>query len=157
MSLPRREHGRLTLRHPRSRVRADIVGILVCSWLATAASAQLDAKVHQATTQPTDGRFELVQSPLAARWTFLLDRYTGHVDQMVESIFGSMIWQQMPVIDLPETADADEPRFVLFTSGIAARHTFLMDSRTGKTWMLMTLSATEEEPEEGVGWTPLLE
>ena len=76
---------------------------------------------------------------------------------MVESIFGSMTWRQMSVIELPAIADADEPRFVLFTSGIAARHTFLMDSRTGKTWMLMTLSATEDEPEERVGWTPFLD
>lgn len=156
MLLHRHGHQRLPFGQTHNRACGKLVWTLLCSCLPTLASAQLDATVHQTATQPTDGRFEVVQSPIAARWTFRLDRYTGQVDQMVESIFGSMTWQPMPVAGLPEIVDADEPRFVLFTSGLAARHTFLMDSRTGNTWMLATLSATEDEPDGRVGWTPVL-
>ena len=76
----------------------NIVCVLIVPLLSTAVSAQSDAANHESTLQPTDARFEVVQSPLAARWTFRLDRYTGRVDQMVTSFFGDPIWQEMPVL-----------------------------------------------------------
>lgn len=125
--------------------------------LPTAAFGQSNAVNHESTLRPTDARFEVVQSPLAARWTFRLDRYTGRVDQMVQSFFGDPTWQEMPVIGLPDEPNANRARFVLFTSGLAARHTFLMDSTTGKTWLLTTLPSTEEDSEEIVGWSPFMD
>ena len=101
-----------------------------------AASAQVRAVVHQSTTQPTDGRFEVVQSPIAAKWTFRLDRFTGSVGQLVRTKNDELAWEKMSVLDLPAISNPDKARFVIFTSGIAARHTFLLDSQTGSTWML---------------------
>ena len=37
---------------------------------------------HQTTTPPSDHRFEIIQSQLAAKWTFRLDRFTGQVSQL---------------------------------------------------------------------------
>ena len=65
----------------RSSVPLGVIFALALSFLAGSAAAQsIAANVHQSTTQPTDGRFEIVQSPLAAKWTFRLDRYTGNLD-----------------------------------------------------------------------------
>ena len=100
--------------------------------------ARSDAsEVHQKTTLPEDARFEIVQSPLAAQWTFRLDRHTGHVFQLVKTQDDGKAWELMLVEDLPAIPDfSEEPRFAIFTSGLAARHTFLMDTVTGQSWVL---------------------
>ena len=128
---------------------------LAISLLVSSASAQSDAaNAHQSTTQPADGRFEIVQSPLAARWTFRLDRYTGHVDQLARIEHDEVTWQEMPVRDLPSISNPTKPRFILFTSALAARHTFLMDTETGQTWIITSFSLPGSEPI--VVWTPFL-
>ena len=111
--------------------------IVSCA-LANTAFAQLDPANHQMTTLPSDARYEIVQSPLAAKWTFRLDRYTGQVYQLVKTENGDAAWEEMLVEDHNEIQEPNKPKFVIFTSGIAARHTFLMDSYTGQTWMLGT-------------------
>jgi hypothetical protein len=47
-------------------------------------------------------RFEIIQSPLAARWTFLLDKYTGRVQQLVKTKDDDNAWETMMVIGLPK-------------------------------------------------------
>ena len=151
---------RYILRNYAMSVSASITKMLctpLVLFMGTSVSGQSDVVNHESTLQPIDARFELVQSPLAAKWTFRLDRYTGRVDRLVRSFLGDLTWEEMPVIGLSEEPDAKQPRFVLFTSGLAARHTFLMDSTTGKTWVLTTLPSTEDDPEETPAWSPLLE
>ncbi|HBA87391.1 MAG TPA: hypothetical protein DCZ75_05185 [Geobacter sp.] len=46
-------------------------------------------------------------------------------------------WHKIPVQDLPRIKNPSRPRFQIFTSGLAARHTFLLDTFTGKTWTLI--------------------
>ena len=127
------------------------VGVVICIVFVLAGSASpqsIAARVHQSTPQPREGRFAIVQSPLAARWTFRLDRYTGNVDQLVKIRFGGVTWQKMSVLDLPDTSGTRKARFVVFTSGLRARDTFLMDCQTGKTWILTT------GPRDILGWIP---
>lgn len=127
------------------------VGVIICVVFVLAGSASPQsnaARVHQSTPLPLEGRFAIVQSPLAVRWTFRLDRYTGNVDQLVKTRNGEVTWQKMPVLGLPDTSGTREARFVVFTSGLAARNTFLMDGQTGKTWILTTGSM------DIVGWIP---
>jgi hypothetical protein len=56
----------------------------------------------------------------------------------------------------PPTNNPIRPRFQIFASGLAARHTFLLDTETGSTW---TLSAgTRKRPDgteyEVTVWIP---
>ena len=66
----------------------QFAGALIIASLSAAATAQNEVNIHESTLQPADGRFEIVQSPLAAKWTFRLDRHTGQVDQLVKSYSG---------------------------------------------------------------------
>jgi hypothetical protein len=92
---------------------------------------------HQKTKTPLDARYELIQSEISTKWTFRLDRYTGQVYQLVDTTRSDgKAWEKMIVSYLPEIQNANKPRFILFTSGIAYGHTFLMDTKTGKTWYL---------------------
>jgi hypothetical protein len=111
--------------------------------------------IHQMTTTPANARFEIVHSPLAAKWTFRLNRYTGHVSQLVKTVSGGSAWETMTVIDPVKVDGASGPRFILFTSGLAAKFTFLIDSQSGRTWELTSLpkdSAGSTDP--GVYWQP---
>jgi hypothetical protein len=92
---------------------------------------------HQQSTPPVDARYEIVQSQLAAKWTFRLDRFTGRVSQLVKNSDDDSTWERMEIIGLPAITPA-RARFQIFTSGLAARYTFLIDTTTGITWMVVT-------------------
>lgn len=126
------------------RVRATIICLLLL--VPVVAHADL-SNVHQSTTPPADGRFEIVQSQLAARWTLRLDRYTGEVMQLLLNEQKVNTWHRIPVQDLPKIKNPSRPRFQIFTSGLAARHTFLLDAFTGKTWTLIFDSIPTKEGE----------
>lgn len=131
--------------------------LFVLCGLAGTASAQSNVSdVHQMTTPPADARFQIVQSQLAAKWTFRLDRYAGHIHQLVKTQDGGAAWRAMVVEGMPELPRPDKPRFVIFTSGLAARHTYLMDAETGKTWQLRTTTfpISGADPMEITGWWP---
>jgi hypothetical protein len=106
--------------------------------LSAIAAAQQTSDIHQHSTPPSGARYEVVQSELAAKWTFRLDRFTGHVAQLVKTSDDDNAWQEMHVVDLPAVQTPSRPRFQIFTSGIAARHTFLIDTDTGKSWYIAT-------------------
>ena len=115
---------------PDDRAELDIT-----HWTA---HAQQSSDIHQTTTTLTNARFEIVQSELAAKWTFRIDRFTGHVAQLVRTLSDENTWEEMTIIALPEIGSFSRPRFQIFTSGIAARQTFLIDTDTGQTLVIVT-------------------
>ena len=124
-----------------------------------AAGQDYPSPAHQQTTTNPGSRFELIQSPLAAKWTFRLDRFTGRVWQLVKTKDDDSTWEDMPVIGLPKLQSATRARFQLFTSGLAARHTFLLDSDTGKTWIVVTGKGKNKDGSEFDynAWQPFVE
>jgi len=100
---------------------------------------------HQQTSPPSTARFEILQSSLAAKWTFRLDRYSGRVWQLVKTSDDDNTWEEMPVIGLPKAPNSAKPHFQLFTSGLAARHTFLINTDTGKTWVVVTSKRKDKD------------
>ncbi len=105
--------------------------------------AQEIPEPHDRTSPPADARFEVVESQITARLMFRLDRFTGHVAQLVSRKAtdpdSPVIWQDMPVDGLRPIQNPTRPRFQIFTSGITARDTFLVDTDTGATWRLTSL------------------
>jgi hypothetical protein len=97
----------------------------------------LEINNHQKTTIPSNGRYEIIQSSLAAKFTFRLDRYTGRIAQLVKADSGGVTWESMEIKGLPVLKNPPHPRFQMFTSGLAARHTFLIDTDTGASWIIV--------------------
>ena len=116
-------------------ISAALTLLLVFGGVGAAAQAQSHG-ASESSTAPVDARFEVVSSPLAAKWTFRLDRVTGHVGQLVTTNSGDATWEEMPVLGLPPVQTNGRPRFQIFNSGLAARWTFLIDTLTGRTWQL---------------------
>lgn len=123
--------------------RMIVLGCLLL--LPVAARGEMNP--HQSTAADPDSRYEIVQSQLAARWTFRLDRYTGEVMQLLLNKEKENIWEKVLVQDLPKIKNPSKPRFQIFTSGLAARHTFLLDTVTGKTWTLIFDSVPTKDGE----------
>lgn len=119
----------------------------------TAAYAQSQA-TSQSSTPPAGARFEVISSPLAVKWTFRLDRVTGRVTQLVATRDGDAKWEEMTVVGLPTLAENGRDRFQIFTSGLAVKWTFLIDTATGKTWQLQEVGAAGK-PQQA--WVPLAE
>jgi hypothetical protein len=123
--------------------------------------AQEIPEPHDRTSPPSNARFEIVQSQIAAKWTFRLDRFTGHVAQLsVDAADNTQVWWwDTPVHGLAEVQNPTRARFPLFTSGIAAKHTFLIDTDTGKTWLMVTEQAKRANGTEYefTAWMPFTE
>jgi len=110
--------------------------------VVTANAQDLLNNAHQSTIPPPNARFEIVQSELTVRWTFLLDRFSGVVSQLMFFGDDSIFWGFLEVTPLPTSSKHPHPHFQIFTSGIAAKNTFLIDTDTGFTWALVTLDKT---------------
>lgn len=123
----------------------------------TAVAAQEPRPAHQQTTPPSTARYEIVQSPVAARWTFRLDRYSGHVSRLTTRTGDDLVWENMEILDPPAIANPVRPRLQIFTSGFAARYTFLLDTETGRTWQVVTDTRTSSDGAEyeAILWKPL--
>lgn len=128
--------------------------VLFLVFLVNLAVAQpRDPVSHMSTTVGSQARYEFIQSSLAARWTFRLDRVCGYVSQVVSTKSDNMTFEAMFVMGLPTKCTPDgKIRYLLFTSGIAARHTFLLNTDTGKAWQLQSLK--DKDNNDFVAWIP---
>ena len=113
------------------------------------------ANIHNSSTISTGARYEIVQSSLAAKWTFRLDRVCGTVAQLTSTQTETMNWEAMIIYNKSKCSNDGKNRYQLFTSGLAARHTFLMNSETGKTWLLTGFK--DKDDNDFNGWTPFEE
>lgn len=96
-------------------------------------------------TSVEGGRWEIVQSEIARRDTYKLDKYKGDVYQLVKKSNGENTWQKLYRIG--ETYDKIEDgkiNFQLFISGITVQDQFLINIHTGQTWCVYEDSKTKE-------------
>ncbi len=133
--------------------------ILLALTFSCSSRAQQTSDIHQHTATPPNARFEIVQSELAAKWTFRLDRFTGHVAQLTRNKDGDNVWEEMQVVEISHGASPMRAHFQVFTSGLAAKHTFMIDTDTGKTWSLATRKGQNDNGTEYEVnlWQPFVE
>lgn len=121
-----------------------ILVLILISLISMLCQAQTrDPVSHTSSTVGGQARYEIVQSALAARWTFRLDRVCGNVSQVVLTKSETMTFENMLILGLPKCTSDGKIRYQLFTSGIAARHTYLLNTDTGKAWQVQILKDKE--------------
>jgi hypothetical protein len=118
---------------------------------AVNASAQSDFAQHERSAAPPESRYQLVQSTLVARSTFRLDKMLGQIDQIVMRDDSSITWQRVPRREHPsgDPQVTGRVNYQLFLSGLANRHTYLMNVNNGSTWQLVLTK------EETLVWEPV--
>ena len=85
----------------RGKMKCFAIAMIVLLALCEDVLAQQTSDIHQHTTAPAGARFEIIQSELAAKWTFRFDRFTGHVAQLVKKDEDDNTWTEMTVLNLP--------------------------------------------------------
>lgn len=118
-------------------VRLIAIAVATFSFIGSTAVAQ-SYSANTSSQFPMNDRYEVVQSEIAAKWTFRLDRFCGNVMQLASTPDGTDTWENMIVESLPKCQGDFKPHYQLFTSGIAAKHTFLINTASGVTWQLVT-------------------
>lgn len=130
---------------PRHTILA--IGLFLVPVLAFAQDATPPSAT---TTVPNYARYEIVQSPLLARLTIRLDRFTGRTWEFVTTKSGGFAWQAIPRVGASgQTFTPGKVNYQLFTSGLMAKVTILMNVNTGKSWYIA------QDPKEGEFWTPM--
>ncbi|MBQ7942173.1 MAG: hypothetical protein IJ328_07205 [Muribaculaceae bacterium] len=88
-----------------------------------------------------EGRYEIVQSNIARRYTFKIDKYRGIVYQLVQTEADGFAWQEVPVLmrDFDEIKP-DTVNYHIFMGGTAVKDCFLINIHTGITWVLVKSS-----------------
>jgi|SRR5271165_6036224 len=110
----------------------------------SALAQDLPIAPHSSSTISGANRYEIVQSHLAAKWTFRFDRFCGFVSQLVKTKSGGMAWEAMPIDKQPTCVMDGKIHYQLFSSSLAVRHTFLMNTDMGTTWVLTTRVNTDK-------------
>ena len=75
--------------------------LFACTSVACMAEPR-DPVSHSSSTLGGQARYEMLQSSLAARWTFRLDRVCGNVSQVVVAKSENMTFESMFVMGLPK-------------------------------------------------------
>ena len=83
-----------------------------------------------------NARFEVVQSPIARKYTFFLDKVEGKVYQYVTNLRGGTSWEEMMVYP-KDAVTYTEPTYQIFIGGMMAADIFLINTKTGRTWKLV--------------------
>lgn len=94
---------------------------------------------HQASTLPSDARFEIFQSAPGEGWTLMLDRVTGTVERLLPRKSGGGVWEKMRVLPHPKAVNSAKPHFQIFVSSLPGmgKVTLLLDTESGATWRLI--------------------
>ena len=117
-----------------------VLSLACCSATARAQIPNIPQGVHHETTTPENARYQIVQAQTAVKWTFRLDRCTGQIGILVQNGDGAYVWQNTKVLNPPDTQGVGKPRFQIFLSGLSAKFSFLLDTETGKSWSLVTVT-----------------
>lgn len=83
------------------------------------------------------GRWEIIQSEIARRDTYKLDKYKGDVYQLVKKDNGENTWQKLTRLgDYLDKIEEGKINFQMFLGGISVQDQFLINIHTGDTWCI---------------------
>ena len=93
---------------------------------------------NQISTVPNSVRFEIVQSLLAVKGTFKIDKFTGNVFQLQVDSDGQKFWKKINKEFIKgEVIKKNNVNYQIFSSGIAMKFTYLINVNSGQTWQLI--------------------
>lgn len=114
--------------------------VIVCFLLTSIGSmAQLDTRTSVSTSQ-IGGRYEIIQSPIARKFTFKLDKFGGYVWQLVMADDNTFAWQPVAILNMyqkyPDNDKNKDITYQIFIGGTSVQDCILMNIKTGDTWQL---------------------
>lgn len=115
--------------------------LLIVSFLLFSLGCFAQIETHPSvSTSQIGGQFEIIQSPLARKLTFKLDKYCGYVWQLVLAKDNSFAWQPVVIFNLyqkyPNHDKNEEITYQIVMGGKSVQDCFLVNIKTGDTWQL---------------------
>ena len=117
--------------------------VALISLTACSVYADVPAPQQVSTAAVQGARFQIIESPVSARFVFRLDRYSGETCVLSVTKTGVPICTKIPRADEAMKPPADRAWFQVFTSGTAVRNTYLLNVYSGVTWMLVNTATGE--------------
>ena len=126
-------------------MKKKFIVIFLC-FFSLASFAQSNSNNQTATSFPQNGKYEIITSSLAFRYTFLLNRENGDTWQLVSTRTG-YAWQKIyrnynSLDKVPEGYKGAVYQITM--SGMVAKGMYLTNTLTGATWTLYSDTDTEE-------------
>ncbi len=109
------------------------------------------------TSAPADSRYEIIAATSIVKAVLKLDKYTGEVFELarnkalIKTKDEEHAWQRTKRLPHPNKDEAtNEVNYQIYTEGQGGIYTYLINLRTGATWIL-----AKEEGKEELYWYPL--
>lgn len=90
-------------------------------------------------TDIADARFEIIQSPIARKYTVKIDKETGETWLLVVNKEKKLCWEQLykGSTSYYDTKNEGKNNYLIFMGGVAAKDMFLLNVNTGACWQLV--------------------
>lgn len=117
-----------------------VVAFLSCSMQAATARGE-ETAAQVSSPVPEGARYSVVQSQLAARWTFKLDKQTGDSFQLMENERHEPTWKLLPRQTHPgDKLLPGQVNYQIVISGLSATQIVLLNVNSGASWLLRETS-----------------
>ena len=118
---------------------------LIIVFALSLSNAFAQARHGAVRTSVDNGRYEIVQSEMARRLIFMLDKYTGDVYQNLLSSKDEMVWRKLGKVGSSnDIAPKTQINYQLFMGGFSVKDILLLNINTGETWYLYQDTETEK-------------
>ena len=129
--------------------------IAVLAFVSLSLSSFADVNARAVRSSVEGGRYEIVQSEITRKHTFLIDKKSGWTAQLQVDSEGNKTWVGMRCLEAYDPGDSErnenhDINYQIFMSGTAAEDCFLLNIHTGKIWQLF------RDPEwKDLYWAPI--
>jgi hypothetical protein len=131
--------------------------VVVFAYAEPSHAQDLGSSEMRHTSAPPDARYEIITATSTVRAVLKLDKRTGEVFELasnkalVKNKDEEHAWQKTRRLPHPDKNDAtNEVNYQIYTDGAGGIYTYLINLRTGATWIL-----AKEEGKEELYWYPL--
>ena len=129
---------------------------LLCLFLLclSAFAEDMPNNIHQMSSPVPGAHYEIAVSSWMRKLTFRLDRYNGRVWMKVVDPKDNKLWEAMYVEDHPWSTKSTHAHFQIFLSGVFASDTYLIDTDSGKVWMIVSAirKPGDTDKSENLSW-----
>ncbi len=131
--------------------------VLVFAYAEPSYAQDTGSSAVRRTSAPADSRYEIIATTSIVKAVLKLDKYTGEVFELarnkalVKNKDEEYAWQRTKRLPHPNKDEVtNEVNYQIYTDGADGIYTYLINLKTGATWIL-----AKEEGKEELYWYPL--
>jgi hypothetical protein len=131
--------------------------VLVYAYAEPSHAQDLSSTGDRHTSAPADARYEIIATTSRVKTVLKLDKYTGEVFELarnkalVKNKDEEYAWQRTKRLLHPDKDEVtNQVNYQIYTDGDGGLYTYLINLRTGATWIL-----AKDEGKEELYWYPL--